>query len=102
MAALVLVYGYICILLLCVESRGQQANFEPKNKNWLGSNLQIFRKAFKLDSIFLGECREQDDNLPTLAELYKPCQDQGFPLLQEWLPGKRRRYGIKNLLVYLH
>lgn len=79
MAALVLVYGYICTLVLCVEGRGQEANFDPKNKNRPGNNLQIFRKAFKLDSIFLGKCKEQDDNLAILAELYKPyVKTRGF------------------------
>lgn len=31
---------------------------EPGNKIWPGSNLQIFRKVFHLDSVFLHEDKE--------------------------------------------
>lgn len=52
-------HGHICTLILHAEGGAKGKTFEPENKNGPSSNLEIFGKAFKLDSTFPGEYQEQ-------------------------------------------
>lgn len=48
------------VLQFSIKRAGaNRQTFGAESKNWPGSNLQIFRKAVKLDSVFVGECKEQ-------------------------------------------